>query len=296
MEPLPMTISAARQLVLGSLGEESFRSTLLQNPELLRSLDPLIAPLSYLTKREDLVIFSPTGPLHAIPLHALHLAEEPLLVRNPVAYCPSLSILRHCLTRVESTRLHTAAILGDPSGDLPFAASLVGEVAGMFSTEPVQGSAVTRQIFRDAVAVDDLVHFQGHARHNAADPLKSMLVFADASLTAGEIFDIPSMRVELVTLAACESAANVIATGDEPLGLIPALLYAGANAVLATLWRVHQQSAALTMRYFYQELRQSEGKLSKVDALREAALAVRATPGFEAEYHWAPFVLNGNWR
>ncbi len=296
MERLPIDVSTARQFVMDSLGEESFRSTLLQSPELLRSLDPLIAPLAYLTKSEDLLIFSPTGPLNAIPLHALHLADEPLLVRNPVAYCPSFSILRHCLARVESIGLRSAAILGDPSGDRPFAAALAGEVAGWFGAEPVRGAAVTRQVFRDAVAANDLVHFQGHAKHNPDDPLKSMLMFADSSLSAGEIFDIPRMRAELVTLAACESAANVIATGDEPLGLIPALLYAGANAVLATLWRVHQQSAALTMRYFYRDLKQSEGKLSKVDALRKAALAVRDTPGFEAEYHWAPFVLNGDWR
>ena len=296
MQPVPLTVDEVRNFVTHSLGEESFRATLRDNVELLRELDSLIAPLTSLTSAEDLLILSPTGPLHAIPMHALHLEDKPLLVRNPVVYCPSLGTLRQCLARVETKGLRSAALLGDPSGDRPFAASMVEEVASWFGTEAIRGEAVRREAFLDSVATRDLVHFQGHAKHDRSDPLASELVFADGSLTAREVFDIPRMHAELLTLAACESAANVIATGDEPLGLIPALLYAGANTVVATLWRVHQESAALTMRGFYAELMRTDANISKVDALRKAMLAVRETDGFETEYHWAPFVLNGDWQ
>ena len=122
------------------------------------------------------------------------------------------------------------------------------------------------------------------------------MALADGNLTAREIFGLSKLSAELVTLAACESAASVIAVGDEPLGLIPAFLYAGANSVLATLWRVHQTSAALTMRIFYEQLTDRDTLLDKALSLRKAMLTVRSTPGFEAPYHWAPFVLHGSWR
>ena len=107
---------------------------------------------------------------------------------------------------------------------------------------------------------------------------------------------LPDLRAELVTLAACESAANVIATGDEPLGLIPAFLYAGANSVLATLWKVSQTSAAQTMQIFYDTLTDSKKIVDKAQALRRAMLTVRDMPGFDSPYHWAPFVLHGDWQ
>ena len=100
----------------------------------------------------------------------------------------------------------------------------------------------------------------------------------------------------MVTLAACESAASVIAAGDEPLGLIPAFLYAGAGAVLATMWPVHGKSLALAMRHFYTEWTNDANPLDKARALQAAMLAVSATPGFENPYHWAAFVLYGDWR
>ncbi|MBW4652446.1 MAG: CHAT domain-containing protein [Kaiparowitsia implicata GSE-PSE-MK54-09C] len=66
-------------------------------------------------------------------------------------------------------------------------------------------------------------------------------------LTAREVFALLELQVDLVALAACESAANVIATGDEALGLIPAFLYTGTNSVLATLWEMQQKADALTI-------------------------------------------------
>jgi CHAT domain-containing protein len=163
-------------------------------------------------------------------------------------------------------------------------------------TRAFTGRDVTFKTFSEAIAGRDLIHFQGHAVHVPGKPLDSFLALADGNLTAREIFGLSQLSAELVTLAACESAASVIAVGDEPLGLIPAFLYAGANSVLATLWRVHQTSAALTMRIFYEQLTDRDTLLDKALSLRKAMLTVRSTSGFDAPYHWAPFVLHGSWR
>jgi len=296
LTPLTEPLGAARDFVRDNLSPQSFRSTLRDSPEMLRELDWLVAPLAHLSAPGELLVLSPTGPLHALPLHALEIGGEPLLARNPVVYTPSLGVLRQCLARRrDASRSRTAALFGDPSGDRQEAAALVADLAARFGTVALTGTDVTRAAFGEAVAERDLVHFQGHAVHDRNEPLDSHLVFSDARLSAREVFDLPGLSAELVTLAACESAASVIAAGDEPLGLIPAFLYAGAGAVLATLWRVNSASAAHAMRLFYDALA-GEGEMpDKARALRAAALAVRAVPRFSSPYYWAPFALYGDW-
>lgn len=294
---LPLSLNRIRSFVRDDLAPESFRVNLRDVPELLREFDPLIAPLATLSNAEELLVCSPTGPLHVLPLHALEIDSQPLLARNPVVYCPSLSVMRLCLARQrEATRNPASALFGDPNGDLPDAAALMSHLEKLLSAGALIGKDVTRATFVQAISSCDLIHFQGHAVHKPSQPLDSFLSLADCHFTARDIFGLPKLKAEFVTLAACESATSAIATGDEPLGLIPAFLYAGGNSVLATLWKVHETSAALTMRLFYDMLADQDKPVDKASALRRAMLAVRATPGFESPYFWAPFVLQGNWR
>jgi CHAT domain-containing protein len=293
--PLPIQLSTVQAFVSNILASESFRDDL-KIPETLRPLDPLITPLIDLCAPEELLVLSPTRSLHALPLHALEINGAPLLARHPIVYCPSLGVLRHCLARRRTTlRKPTAALFGDPSGDRSTAANLVLYLEQRFETRALINESVTRHAFTEAISGCDFIHFQGHAAQDPDDPLDSYLKFADSKLTAREVFELANLRSELVTLAACESAANVIETGDEPLGLIPAFLYAGTNSVLATLWKVNQTSAAATMRLFYDRLTETNQNIHKAQALRQAMLTVRDTPGFDSPYHWAPFVLYGDW-
>jgi CHAT domain-containing protein/TPR repeat protein len=294
---LPLRLSQVGSFIDNNLRPSNvLRASLRDTPEVLRELDALIAPLRDLTDPEELLIFSPTGLLNALPLHALEIEGQPLLARNSVVYCPSLSVLRHCLARRKTrTEKPTVALFGDPSGDRPESAKLVLHLERHFGTKPLMQEAVTRDAFTTAIAGCDLLHFQGHAVHKPHEPLESYLELADSHLTAREVFNLPNLQAELVTLGACESAANVMATGDEPLGLIPAFLYAGTNSVLATLWKVNQTSAAETMRLFYDKLIETDRTINKAQAVRQAMLAVRDTPGFDSPYYWAPFVLYGDW-
>jgi CHAT domain-containing protein len=294
---LSISLDKVRSFVVERLDPKSFRQTLRDAPALLRTLDPLIEPLTDFCAPTDLLIFSPTGPLNAIPLHALQLEGAPLVERNPSVYCPSLSVLRHCLGRQRLARLGPSmALLGDPNEDRAEAASLVTDLAQQLGGTALVRQEVTREAFTGAVTGHDVVHFQGHARHDTKDPLASYLQLADGRLTARDVFGIRGMQAELVTLAACESAANVIATGDEPLGLIPSFLYAGSNAVVATLWRVHAGATAHQMGEFYGALmRGTDMAVDKAEALRQAMLSVRAQRGWDAPYYWAPFVLYGDW-
>ena len=96
--------------------------------------------------------------------------------------------------------------------------------------------------------------------------------------------------IELLVLSACQTA-----TGDERsgLGLAGVAVRSGARSTIASLWSVDDESTALLMSYFYQELSQSQR--TKAEALRRAQLAVLQQKDFAHPFFWAAFVLVGNW-
>jgi CHAT domain-containing protein len=66
----------------------------------------------------------------------------------------------------------------------------------------------------------------------------------------------------------------------------------GAQAVLATLWSVADQSTSRLMQRYYT----ARQHLNKAAALRKAQLEMIENEAEAAPYRWAPFVLMGNWR
>jgi CHAT domain-containing protein len=98
------------------------------------------------------------------------------------------------------------------------------------------------------------------------------------------------MRIsaDLVTLSGCSTGLNLISAGDEVLGLMRGLIYAGACSCLLSLWDVQDGSTAEFMRFFYESF--SAGR-NKAEALRDASLKLRKSHSHP--YYWAPFVLVG---
>lgn len=88
----------------------------------------------------------------------------------------------------------------------------------------------------------------------------------------------------LVTLAACETGSAGAGAAESLQGLI---LHRGAQAVLASLWRVGDASTSALMQAFYRHLRQA----GPAEALRRAQHEVRQRPGWAAPFHWAGFVI-----
>ena len=97
--------------------------------------------------------------------------------------------------------------------------------------------------------------------------------------------------IELLTLSACETAE-----GDDraPLGMSGSALKARARSALGTLWPVADESARLVMDGFYRRL--ARGGLARVQALRQAQLALLLQPEHAHPFHWAPFILIGDWQ
>jgi CHAT domain-containing protein len=141
----------------------------------------------------------------------------------------------------------------------------------------------------DALARAEYVHLACHNRFSAEDPMRSGLLLSDGELTAAELAAAP-LRARLVVLSACQTGVTVAHPGDELMGLVRALLYAGAPAVIVSLWNVFDRSAAELMKLFYQRLLQGAGPGVALAEAQRAMIRDGATME-----QWAPFVLVGRW-
>ena len=144
-----------------------------------------------------------------------------------------------------------------------------------------------------------VLHVASHFRFSPGTEVNSFLLLGDgARLTLGDIrtqnyrFD----NVDLLTLSACDTGlgGGRDQRGREIEGFGVIAQQQGAKAVLATLWPVADQSTASLMADMYRR-RQGLG-LSKIEALRQAQLALQAQTKYAHPYYWAPFILMGNWK
>ncbi len=97
------------------------------------------------------------------------------------------------------------------------------------------------------------VHIATHGFFRRDNPMFSSLRLGGSQLTLFDLYDL-QLPAELVTLSGCGTGLNVVVGGDELLGLVRGLLYAGARALLVTLWDVSDRSTADFMKAFYRHL------------------------------------------
>ena len=295
-QPEVVTIAADTTQLKSDINEASADpreklADVLRRPSLTRC----IAPILDWTDPEDVVCIVPSGELFYTPLHAVDVGGAPLILRNPVFYAPSASVLRYCVHRRHPVNAASrgAAVFGNPNWDLTHAEREAVAVARILNVEPVIGLDVTRRRWDEAFASRDIIHFAGHAEFRKDDPLASFLYLANReTVSAREFFSTAASPIRLITLSGCQTGMSTIHPGDEVLGLTRALLYAGASSLILTLWKVDDASSAELMTRFYEHWLRA-GKL-KVDALRDAQAEVIAT-GKTNPYFWGPFMLIGDW-
>jgi len=165
-----------------------------------------------------------------------------------------------------------------------------------------------------------IVHIASHFVFRAGDDRGSFLLLAGEKegglgyeLSLAELNqnkDLDFTGTELLTLSACETGLGAEQDGHEVDGLGTMAQRKGAQAVIASLWRVDDASTADLMGDFYTRWVSGAGKLDKAEALREAQVQLLeekivpapdpqnpdAAKSFAHPHYWAPFILMGNWR
>lgn len=267
---------------------KTFHASLVQATQAhLKALyDELIAPIAPRLKASHL-IFVPHGLLHYIPFHALFDGSQHLIDRYTISYSPSASIFALCQARTANSS-GGSLIFGIPD---PQAPAILDEVQALSNildrSELFVGQNASEEILRSKGPASRRIHIATHGRFRQDNPMFSAIRLGDSFLS---LFDLYQLRlpVELITLSGCSTGLNVVAAGDELVGLARGLLHAGAQSLILSLWDVHDKSTAEFMTVFYRLLQQGK---TKAVALRAAILELRSI--YPHCYQWAPFILVG---
>ena len=120
-----------------------------------------------------------------------------------------------------------------------------------------------------------------------------MPALSEFLLTAGDILNLKLSNAKLVVISSCytrdEQHGNV--SSDGLIALTRALLAAGAQCVLVSLWPVPDTAVKLIMKALYSSLLQG-ARVSR--ALADAMTTVQNTKHFQHPANWAGFILVGS--
>ena len=265
-----------------------FQETLLHatRQHLQAIYEEIFAPLRQRLKTRHLVII-PYGPLHSLPFHALFDGQQFLIDTFTISYAPSASIHALCQQLV-ATHTGPSLILGVEDPKMPFIRQEVEAVAAVVpEPEILLGPDASERALREDGGRSQLVHIASHGYFRQDNPMFSAIRLADSYLSLYDLYHM-DLPVDLLTLSGCVTGLNVIAEGDELIGLSRGLLFAGARSLLLSLWDVDDRSTAEFMQLFYSHLLRQH---DKAEALRSAMLDLRTR--YPHPYYWAPFRLVG---
>ena len=246
----------------------------------------LIAPLHGLLRGRHL-IFVPHGSLHFLPFHALRNADQYVCDEYTVSYAPSATVFALCQQKSDCNKT-TSLVLGIPDERAPNILAEVQSVATLLpDTELFIGERATSSVLREKGPHTSMVHIATHGIYRQDNPMFSGIRLGDGYLNLYDLYQV-RLGAKLVTLSGCATGMNVVAAGDELLGLQRGLFCAGATSLLLSLWDVHDRSTAELMRAFYKHYMETA---NMAGALQSAMAQLRQQNPHP--YFWAPFVLVG---
>ena len=294
----------------------------LSRPLLTTLYQTLLTPVAAHLSRYRALYLAPHGPLHYIPFQALLAPDgEPLLRHGgpTLSYAPSATSL--LATHAPATPSPVATMLAvgynaTHPAPLHYAEAEARLLAQMSDGIALVGAAPKSAQLAEQVGHYRFLHFSCHGAFDPHDPDASFLaIAANERLTAPLIRQEWQLTCEVATLSACESGLSRVRRGDELDGLVRAFFLAGAQALLATLWRVDERVTLLLMQHFYQQVLAGGAPATALQAAQHfvrhltsddaAARLATITPAstdaqplapdtdypFADPRHWAAFVL-----
>jgi CHAT domain-containing protein len=245
----------------------------------------LLQPLSdRLPGRRRLVVV-PYGSLHYLPFHLLRDRGRYLIEDYEVVILPTAGLAAHR----GPVRGGGARVLAYSWGQRLHATADEAEaVRELFGGEIYFEHAARRDVLQAAPA--QILHIAAHGEYRLDRPELSYIELADGQLYTDDLFQ-QDLSYELVTLSACDTGRANVAAGDELIGLGRGFLYAGAGALIASLWRVADGITLTLMEGIYRALYGGAGKAA---ALRGAQLAVLASNPRLHPAFWGAFQLIGD--
>jgi tetratricopeptide (TPR) repeat protein len=269
----------------------------------------LLGSIRELVADAHCILFSPDGPLHALPLDLLCPAanrsqrtewpgEPRVLARVPsVAYLARLRGQEPDATGPDPGIVLCGGV--NAAGQvLAGAEAEARELRRRFRNFATQRSEIDSAAAAsvDWLAGYRILHFAAHMELNEAYPWRSGILMSSPDAPSGtrlllaERIAAIRLGARLVFISGCESARGRVIRGEGIQGLSTAFLAAGTQAVVATLWPVEDLAAAQFVSFFYDS---AAGGRTAGEALREAKLRMARSGPYADPSHWAGFVLIG---
>ncbi|MCI0490795.1 MAG: tetratricopeptide repeat protein, partial [Blastocatellia bacterium] len=114
----------------------------------------------------------------------------------------------------------------------------------------------------------------------------------DGVLTASEVAALDLWGTKLVVLSACDTGVGEVKNGEGVYGLRRALVLAGSESQVMSLWKVSDRGTRDLMIDYYKGLQAGQGR---TDALRQVQLEMLASENRKHPYYWASFIQSGEW-
>lgn len=247
------------------------------------------------------LVFVLDGALRNVPMASLYDGKQYLVSKYAIALSPGLQLFDPKPLPRKRLQALTAGLTEARLGfsALPNVERELKQIQSQVGTQVLLNQQFTSQALEKQMKSlpFKVVHLATHGQFSSnAD--KTFIVAWDKQIKVNELSDLLRIResnrleaVELLVLSACQTA-----NGDNraALGLAGVAVRAGARSTLASLWNVDDESTAVLMSQFYQELALTPN-ITKAEALRHAQLALLQNPQYQRPRFWAPYVLVGNW-
>jgi CHAT domain-containing protein/tetratricopeptide (TPR) repeat protein len=246
------------------------------------------------------LVFVLDGFLRNVPMAALYDGKQYLIEKYSIALTPGLQLIEPKPLQKELKAI--AAGLTEPSSGFSALPNVKRELEQIRSQVP--SSILINQEFTSKALQNRInslpfpvVHLATHGQFSSKAEETFIVAWDDERIYVKKFNELVRTleqnrpeAIELLILSACQTAA-----GDEQaaLGIAGVAFQAGARSTIASLWNLDDESTAVLMSQFYQEL--ANKKLTKAEVLRRAQLALLQNPKYRRPRFWAPYVLLGNW-
>jgi CHAT domain-containing protein/Tfp pilus assembly protein PilF len=114
----------------------------------------------------------------------------------------------------------------------------------------------------------------------------------DGVLTALEVAGLDLLGTKLVVLSACDTGLGDLKNGEGVQGLRRALVLAGSESQVMSLWPVTDEGAKELMIEYYRALQRGEGRS---EGLRQVQLRMLRSKEWRHPFYWAAFIQSGEW-
>jgi len=132
--------------------------------------------------------------------------------------------------------------------------------------------------------------------------LRSGLVFSGANhlrsgtddgvLTALEAATLDLRGTQMVVLSACETGVGAIDRGEGVQGLRRALIVAGSESQVMSLWQVDDDATQGLMQGMYKHLLSGKERAISLQRVKRAMLR---SEEYSHPYYWGAFIASGRW-